>query len=95
MTSAGKTALQATGTDKTARAAPDAEHNSASATAIEQPIAKPAAAKGKGSAIASMWSKAPAKKAGKAALKQTAAPASAKSKAAVDAEAFLRLNQQV
>ncbi|CAK0773394.1 hypothetical protein CVIRNUC_004061 [Coccomyxa viridis] len=89
----GKMPLQAAAADKTAGREPDAEQDSASAKATEQPTAKPAAAKGKGSAIASMWSKAPPKKAGKAAPKQT--PASAKSKAAaVDAEAFLRLNQQ-
>ena len=94
MTSAGKMPLQAAAADKTAGREPDAEQDSAPAKATEQPTAKPAAAKGKGSAIASMWSKAPPKKAGKAAPKQT--PASAKSKAAaVDAEAFLRLNQQV
>ena len=95
VTSAGKMPLQAAGADKTAKRGPDAEHNSA-ADKAEQPTAEPAAAKGKGSAIASMWSKAPPKKAGKVAPKQTPAPASAKSKAAaVDAEAFLRLNQQV
>ena len=96
MISAGKMPLQATGADNSAREELDAEHDSAPEKAIEQPAAKPAAAKGRGSAIASMWSKAPPKKAGKAALKQTPAPPSAKSKAsAVDAEAFLRLNQQV
>ena len=88
--------MQAAGADKPAEREPDAEHDSAPAKAVEQPTAKPVAAKGKGSAIASMWSKAPPKKAGKAAPKQTPAPAAAKSKAAaVDAEAFLRLNQQV
>ena len=88
--------LQAAGADKPAKGEADAEHDSAPGKATEQPAAKQAAAKGKGSAIASMWSKAPPKKAGKAAPKQTPAAASAKSKAAaVDAEAFLRLNQQV
>ena len=96
MTSAGKMPLKAAGADKPAGREADAEHDSAPAKATEQPAAKPAAAKGKGSAIASMWSKAPPKKAGKAPPKQTPAPAAAKSKAAaVDAEAYLRLNQQV
>ena len=94
--SAGKMPLKAAGADKPAEKDLEAEHDSAPAKAFEQPTAKPAAAKGKGSAIASMWSKAPAKKARKAAPKHTPAPAAAKSKAAaVDAEAFLRLNQQV
>ena len=75
---------------------PDAKPNSAPAKAAEAPAAKPAAAKGNGSAIASMWSKAPAKKGRKPAPKQAAAQPSLKEKAAaVDAEAFMRLNQQV
>ena len=78
-------------------AEPEAKSASAPARAAEvMPAAKPAAVKGKGSAIASMWSKAPAKKAKKAAPQKTAAQPSLKEKAAaVDAEAFMRLNQQV
>jgi len=75
---------------------PEAKPNSAPAKAADAPAAKPAAAKGNGSAIASMWSKAPAKKGRKSAPKQAAAQPSLKEKAAaVDAEAFMRLNQQV
>ena len=76
---------------------PEAKSASAPARAAEvAPVAKPAAAKGKGSAIASMWSKAPAKKAKKGAPQKAAAQPSLKEKAAaVDAEAFMRLNQQV
>ena len=76
---------------------PEAKSASAPARAPEAlPAGKPAAAKGKGSAIASMWSKAPAKKAKKAVPQQAAAQPSLKQKAgAVDSEAFMRLNQQV
>lgn len=77
---------------------PEAKSASAPAQAAEAvPAVKPAAAKGKGSAIASMWSKAPAKKgARKPAPQQAAAQPSLRAKAtAVDAEAFMRLNQQV
>ena len=75
----------------------EAKSASAPARAAEVlPAAKPAA-KGKGSAIASMWSKAPAKKGAKKAAPQPAAaqPSLREKAGAVDAEAFMRLNQQV
>ena len=75
--------------------APEAKHNSAPAKPAAALASKPTAAKGRGGAIASMWSKAPNKKAAKKPAQATI-PAPARGKAAaVDAEAFMRLNQQV
>ena len=96
ITCAGKPAAAIAVTNKV-EVEPEAKSASAPAKAAEAvQAAKPAAAKGKGSAIASMWSKAPAKKGRKAAPQQASAqPSPEKKAAAVDAEAFMRLNQQV